>query len=659
MIIFNLIILILMILSVVGMIYYRIRYRDASVKNQTILYIPFGLILFAVICYGISYQGETNILKIFVNAFNATIKSIALDDASGKMEMAMSNLFFSVNYYMNIIIIFYITFSIAIELFIKKIRNILCNVRLQDGTLVLVCDPNDEAKAFIESAEKLAVILNKSDDDFKKFLLDNKKTFTVGLTSRHLNDYLRKGGSCVSLLEDKEDIVKLTRMIEKSNNTVFIKITKDISYAMESIVNNFSNVILFDKYDIIAKQFVLESGIDDFILPSIDTKTGLLKEDNDISFTFIGFGSVNSRIYLDLIVNNQYAKLIDNHIATYGVKYNIFSNRDMDSIDLNHNLRRIRYIKDRNDYLPWPDETYRLYTSVIDVNSFSFYKDLRENLVQTNGKNIIIIATGNDLRNIDLALKLDDEIKAWRLKSDYIIYTRTKNDYRQTFANRASIRFFGLDKEAINEANIVKQDNLIMAKKRAALYAGSENVEEVWKELSLKKRISNQSSIQSIFHKLSLMGLKVSSKSDGSLTREEFMQVYDTNKEITYKDGAISYPLYFSNQVNIRNTLAFLEHNRWVMSQIVQGYIPLKKSCLDYKDGKIYKDDAGLREHICITSFSGLDAYFDMAAKLLVNNEGLSYDEAYYQVENKRYDYQIMDEAYDMITGIGYYIVRR
>lgn len=118
------------------------------------------------------------------------------------------------------------------------------------------------------------------------------------------------------------------------------------------------------------------------------------------------------------------------------------------------------------------------------------------------------------------------------------------------------------------------------------------------------------------------------------------------------------YPLVFSHELNPRNVIAYLEHNRWVVDMLTKGYIPMPKEMVQVKDHVLFKDDPFSKRHACITSFDGLDEYFADAASKIVADKNISYQEAYAQVENKKYDYEIMDEAYHLLTSIGYKISR-
>lgn len=94
---------------------------------------------------------------------------------------------------------------------------------------------------------------------------------------------------------------------------------------------------------------------------------------------------------------------------------------------------------------------------------------------------------------------------------------------------------------------------------------------------------------------------------------------------------------------------------------LVNGYIPMPKSMIKvYKENDkliIYKNDVNLRLHACITTNKGLEEYFDYLAKLIVKETNISYEEAFNMVENKKYDYMLMDTVYTDLALLGVDII--
>ena len=251
-----------------------------------------------------------------------------------------------------------------------------------------------------------------------------------------------------------------------------------------------------------------------------------------------------------------------------------------------------------------------------------------------------------------MALKLNDRINSWNLESKSIIFVRVKDDITNEFDLPSNVIPFGSDKKILTHDVIINDEMLQIAKRRAALYSKTEDIEANWKSLPLAKRLSNKNAVFSIIHKMGLLGLEV--VPNNKLSKEQYYEIYDIDNEIEYKDNKIVYPLKFSKTINPRNTLAYLEHNRWNTEMITKGYIPMEKSKVYVDKTKIIKDDLDKKLHACITTFDGLDLYFDDVALKLQKQNNISYDEAYSMVENKKYDYEMMDEAYDLLKKIGY-----
>lgn len=387
----------------------------------------------------------------------------------------------------------------------------------------------------------------------------------------------------------------------------------------------------------------------------IDRNTASLKSDVDVSMFMIGFGKVNANLYLELIKNNQYTKIIDQKITTYPVRYNIFSRMDIDTSNLNHNLRRIRYITPSDEYLPWPEDSFIPNKYIGDINSFEFYNNIKNNIVN-KGLNVFIVSLGNDLTNIDMALKINDRLKSWKFNSEAIIFVRVRDSKNLNLKIADNIIAFGSDDDVITKDAIVNQSILEISKKRAAYYANSDDVEGVWRLLPLAKRLSNKNSIFSIIHKLGLLGITIDRIKENSISMDEYLKIYDVNNEIIKMDNKIEYPLKFSKLINPRNVLAFIEHNRWNVEMITKGYVPMKKSLFKVEGKKFIKDDLDEKLHGCITTSEGLDEYFDIFASMLQKENNISYEDAYKMVENKKYDYEIMDQAYDLLSNIGYYL---
>lgn len=155
-----------------------------------------------------------------------------------------------------------------------------------------------------------------------------------------------------------------------------------------------------------------------------------------------------------------------------------------------------------------------------------------------------------------------------------------------------------------------------------------------------------------------MLGLEISH--DKGISQTEYLDIYDVDNQL--KDDNIVYYNRDKNIINKRNALAYQEHLRWNAVMIINGYVPMPKNMLsvDVVDNKIklYKNDVSLRLHSSITTSLGLEEYFNYMAKLILAKTNLSEIEAFNMVENKKYDYILMDNIYDDLTIMGINIKR-
>ena len=646
---FNTVITVIISLLILLFVIFLIKEKRLFLKNSSIFYIPLFIISFIIHVYA---KTEENILILCYQSFKHTMEMVALKaDLTIFDPLIASEQLFITNYYLILIFVAYITFSCVIDLVFNNVINYAKALFIRNNSILVLMENSDEAKMFINTLKTKYVIIDKKNQELEKYFLENKICYLVGINEKNINKFKNKS-KIVSFLDCPNNQLNSIKLLLNLDNDIYFKVEQEIRFALDEMIKDKSNITLFNKHELIADEFIINNSISKYLDDSIiDRKTLLLKDDVDIKAFMIGFGKTNSNIYLELIKNNQYAKLKDNKISTYKVNYYIYNKDEIDKSNLNHNLRRIRYVDDKLDYYMWPDDTFSVQKNIIDINSFEYYSSIKSNLA-LKGLNVFVVALGNDLSNLDMALKLNDRINSWNLKSKAIIFVRTKGEITNNFVLPSNIIPFGSDKNILSEDVIINDKMLQMAKRRAAIYSKTDDVEGNWKGLPLAKRLSNKNSVFSIIHKMGLLGLEIVDSKN--ISKEQFYEVYDINNEIKYENSKIIYPLRFSSLINPRNTLAFLEHNRWNTEMITKGYIPMEKSKVSVEKMKIIKDDLNKKLHACITTFDGLDLYFDDVAKKLINENDITYEEAYAMVENKKYDYEMMDEAYDLLNKIGY-----
>ena len=639
---FNFIISLAILLNLLGMFFIMIKNKKIFLAKNTFFLAPMICVMIAIFYVGMDY--ESRMQHIFGSIFYSFNAMTFRDNFPHLDLMFRSDNHFVLNYYINLFLIGFMSFSAIIDLFFKQVINFFKLVFKRRNSVVIVCEPfDDDCNLLIKSKERRIFILTEGNKDFEKLLMDNNIAYLEGLSLKSIKKCAVGNNKFISLLKKPDDVISLIHIFDEIKNDCYIECNESVESLIEPLIDKHFNIFLFNKYKLIGYDFLLNNSLIERLGPNyIDSNTSLLNSDKDINIFMIGFDNANKDIYQELIRNNQFAKLIDNKVKAYPVSYYIYANNLANTIELNHKLRDI----DKNDSLYYaPFE--RTFTYDIKQIDYSLYENIKGNL-KKSAKNIFIISQETAYMGLDYAYKLDKLLDGY----DKLIYVR---DPKNELKEHTDVIPFGNENKIITIDNIINESLFDLAKKRAALYDESQSPDEVWRRLPRDKRLSNINCIVSITHKLALMGLKITDNKKEFISKDEYFNIYDNGKEITYKNNKIDYPLYFSKKLNNRNILAFLEHDRWNAEMLFKGYLPMRVKDLHYdlKKDKLIKDDQRLKLHSCITSFDGLDKYYDTASRLIVDTKGISYDEAYRMVENKKYDYELMDNAYDLIKEIG------
>lgn len=404
------------------------------------------------------------------------------------------------------------------------------------------------------------------------------------------------------------------------------------------------------------------------------------------------------------------------------VNYHIFDKAEAkNNKNLNHSYYRYKnecllncLAKDSNEfehglnerakqYLPLPKVPAREHFNKLDINDRDFYDSIYKIITAgKNDKSFVIIAFGSDLENIDMAQKLIEKRREWGL-CDLIIFVRSRNFHKNdTLVTDEKCYFFGYESEVVYDIEKILQDDIYkMAKMRNEIYdieyyisnknpnPSQEEINKIKAEADVKwhKRLSpmlRESSLYaclSIRSKLNLIGLDyVKCKempNEKGLTYDEYISVYSRDGDIpkirddikAQGKDVIKYDLDFKPH-SMRTYLGIHEHQRWNSFMISKGIIPSTLEQIyseklpngDYTNGKRY--DA--RRHGNITTFGGLVGFRRLLAYRASGKEFTDYEsimskeqagEADYDVI--KYDYQLLDDAYWLLTKNGFKIIKK
>lgn len=570
----------------------------------------------------------------------------------------------------------------------KEVLDALCEILKKDDqketpyTLLKELDKNKRK----EVCADLRKVLRK--EDKKNDKNDNRIIVVINAVDDDKN--LRLGQIFVNKIKsfDEEGRERLFDFLD-----VFIFGDPRYETIYASIVKeSFGCIHYKNKYQMIAMNFIDKYPLTRFMDDRhIDYSTALVNPTTDINVCMIGFGKPNQQIFLTSIANNQFITKKGNDVVLKQVNYHIFDKRIAENNkNLNHSYYRYRNECrdiDASEYLPLPKYPANEMYYHLDINSHLFYRSIKEIVTaKQNDVNFIIVSFNNDLENIDMAKKLIEKCREWNIE-DITIFVRVRgrhNDY--DIFDEKNVFPIGNEAECVYNINEITHDQIYrMAHMRNESYdleyqitskqmtqvdetfvaKNSKDSHRNWFNKTQWERDSSLYCCLSLRSKLNMIGLDYCGKDDNDLpamSEEEYIHYYAGNDlPVTYAiDGydrkIVNYTLNFAEST--RKNLAVHEHLRWNSFMISQGMIPASKDQIlnekVEKNGKLKNTNGKnyeLRRHGNLTTYDGLVEFRQMLAK----RDGD--DEATHDVI--KYDYQLLDDAYWLLSKNGYKIIKR
>ena len=448
-----------------------------------------------------------------------------------------------------------------------------------------------------------------------------------------------------------------------------------------------------NKYRQIAMDFVDRYPLTEFMTQEqIDYKTSLLRTGVNVNVAMIGFGKTNQQIFHTSVANNQFLCESDGKKVLKKVQYHIFDKHySENNKNLNHNYYRFKNeFKEKIDaqangqddqYLPFPSLPADDHYDKLDINDSDFYKKIRQALDVKGSFNYIIIGFGTDLENIDMAQKMLEKKQEWGMENTYVFVKVRGGDDGYSIFKRNDCFIIGDEERVVYNIASINDDIITtMAKMRNRIYslefsiASKPNkmltlpVGKIYAQADCDwynkktqfERESNLYACLSLRSKLHLMGMDYIHKDliteeNGIVTREAYMDCYAGddiplyyNTELADGKEIVKYGINFKD--SRRTTMAIHEHFRWNSFMLSKGFVPSsKKEILDdkIKNGKNYF----LRKHGNLTTFEGLVEF----RKLIVQRDGQDESSA----DVIKYDYQLLDDAYWLLSNNNYQIISR
>lgn len=697
----------------------RIKYLRSFKRGKCIVVFLIAIPLFFA---GINYGSDDVLTSVFESLsliFDFIVLKIDLGNIRGLMD---ANAFYAATVYVCVAVVFanaiLFTLSVAGQQLWRLFRSLRRKFSHKSGLLVLGYNKNsldvcDSGKNFcVTVADKLSkeealelYIKNIGYVSCDNFTAAVDKTVCAARNPKRKFTVVVNTGSDEKNLEicrlfdgAIEKCTDAERMALFDNLRVFVFGNPQYETLYEEVVKkSYGCIRLKNKYRMISMQFIDKYPFSSFMDERhIDYSTALIKRGVKINVCMIGFGKTNRQVFLTSVANNQFLCRKGDELAVKPVNYYIFDkNPSEENMNLNHSINRFknefsgvkRSKRKTEEYLPLPppcanDKYFRM-----DINSPEFYSDIMKCCRGKNSVNFIIISYGSDLENIDLARKLSEKRKEWGLR-DLTIFVKVRSPQKNYFLlDDCGCRFIGNERRDVYNIDEIVGDKIYrMAQRRNELYDLEKRLKQesgftadgeavVRREANRKwflekSQLERESSLYcclSLRSKLNLIGLDYCGKEENglpALTEEQFLDRYadgdkpdvSTLNKIVNGRKIINYTLNYVPSK--RRNFAELEHARWNAFMLSKGIIPaskkliLNETCesdgeIKHTDGKNYE----LRRHGNLTTFEGLKEFAKMTAK----RDGVG-EEAKDVI---KYDYQIMDDAYWLLSENGYKIVEK
>lgn len=664
--------------------------------------------------------GGAGLLSAVFSSIAETMTLVVLRyDATTITGLMEDNLIYEIAVYFCFVLVainaMLFTFSIvhqAIWTFFVKRQ---CNKTKLEKLLIIGNNP-ENVMIYNSAQDRYGIIMGKLTDKEKEDLYrKNVRYITVAsksdmyenLIKECINDKSRRCIIVVNTKNDEENIsickkiikaYKVTLEAYDENDTK--EIVKDLlsrfrvhvygDMTFEEIYNNISDssygcIRYTNKYRQIAADFIDRYPLTQFMTgEEIDYENALLKDAVDVNVIMIGFGKTNRQIFLMSTANNQFLAKTENGIDLKQVTYHIYDkNHSENNKNLNHSYYRYRNEVcnepiNKEDYLPLPALPAKEYYNCLDINDTEFYKSIRQTITKSEKDlNYVIIAFGTDLENIDFARKLLAKKSEWQVKKMYVFVKVRGGDKNYDIFTRDDCFVIGEEKVVAYDINMIDNDMITrMAKLRNKIYdleymfskngmkpMSQEEIENSYKNSDYKwhvrrsqfERESNIYGCLSIRTKLHMIGLDYTREKISGITEEEYMDLYAVQDKPMYHPTGkvqgkkiVQYPVDFIESK--RKNMAVHEHYRWNSFMISKGFIPatIKEILEDTTgNGKSYK----IRRHGNLTTFDGLIDFRKIVAKRNDTSEG--------QEDVIKYDYQLMDDAYWLLSTEGYTVYKR
>jgi len=536
-------------------------------------------------------------------------------------------------------------------------------------------------KAGLKAKRKKIVVVSLSDDDEENITIAQiSSKFIASKVADKTGDELEAAVNSLNI-----EIRVMYSYLDRTEHFV---------YAQKA----YGKVRFFNPYELRVKDFFWRNPITSFVSDFIDYDEFKARLKGDIGSDgkiinphtakpyaikniLIGFGKANLHMLRGSVLTGQLlgvdynAIVYDKDIADYNPQLENF-NSLIDPAKKSLSLNQARFINNApglfkggdkceqdktNTYFDSPVESYNISFKKAQMQCCSFYNSVVQEVMDSDFS-AIYISLGDDKLAVETALELKQRLLEGGANNKKVkIFLKTQ---KQTALNKMcasieseediAIKCFGLAKNILTIKNVLAQeyDELVEA-------ITCKNHGTKWAFTTELIRESNRQLVFNARTKLQLLGFDFVKKSDSlnktsdsvkanfllrygldSVKNSDLVEIVDYQLDKTKKPD---YLQMSGNKIidNARNNLARLEHARWNIFHLLNGWTKYPKEEVLATKRKCERT----KRHACITTFLGLKDLRELQAeKLQKENSAMTKEEAIGETDTIWYDYSLMDE---------------
>ena len=423
--------------------------------------------------------------------------------------------------------------------------------------------------------------------------------------------------------ENEETICKLEKQVIRELDKISIVVygDKNLESVYLDLVKQSYGVLKYtNKYRKTAMDLIERYPLVRFMDRGKDlNENGLVEESVELNVIMIGFGDTNQELFVSSTIVNQFVTGKQDEIPKMKtVNYYIY---DKEPVETNKNLNHMAFRFENeflgakktgmireNDYLSLPPDPSNNEFYQTDINDQAFYEQLWQ--IMTSKKrsvNVISIAHGGDLENIDLAQKLKAKVKEWNIGNIHL-FVKIRKAENESFLgadDSGRVIVFGNEMEPFDMQGVFNDPLEKMSQRKHCMNAvarcrqkyrtecNEKNIElhslYEWHIYDPMKKKSSIYSVLSMRSKLLMMGLDYRKKGTGRQPLRdngEYFAVYakddmpavdqpsDTEKGKEIYDYRKPMSKEDFRTHTLRRNLAVQEHYRWNAFMICNGFVP-------------------------------------------------------------------------------------